>query len=73
MDFNDTLFRALAALEIQTVEALICEGVDVNLHTDIGEGVWSYVAPQGVAAVKLALQFGADPNLSDVAGRDSLY
>jgi len=69
----EELFNALRARDVAQASKLLSEGVDVNAQTSIGEGVWSFVIPEGREAVKLALNCGADPNSIDAAGRNALY
>jgi len=73
MDINEKLFMAVERGDRSSAASLIAAGANINGRTDLGEGVWSFVAPLGIRAVDCALEFGADPNLLDAAGRSPLY
>jgi hypothetical protein len=73
MHTNAQLFEALAHKNFSAATAAIQSGADINGRTAIGEGVWSFVIPAGVDAVRMALRMRADPNALDGAQRTSLY
>lgn len=73
MHTNASLFEALANCDISAVKDHLVSGADINGRTSDGQTVWSYVIPCGKQAIRLALQFGADPNVLDAAEKSALY
>ena len=73
MDLNKKLFVAVSRVDRSSAASLIATGANINGKTELGEGVWTFVVPNGIRAVDLALEFGANPNFLDGGSLSPLY